>query len=268
MADSLPEETISPQAVLREKLYSRRHLLPNAVTVGNMFCGFLAIVYAASGRFEKGAIAIGFAILLDGLDGRVARSLRATSKFGGEFDSFSDLVSFGVAPAILVYHWCYRAAADEFGVLINFLYVLCAACRLVRFNLSENSLSKFCGLPSPGAAGLMAAAVYFSPILPPSLALFNEPRTALDLNGIILLSVMSFIVPALALLMISNVEYWSIKKLKVRTLPSFVRLAVGFGIALTWYNARIGLLLLALTYAFSGPVLNRSQLFRFSDDTK
>ena len=87
---------------LRERLYRRRYIVPNAVTFGNLFCGFLTIIYATSGRYEKAVAAIAIAFLLDGLDGRVARQLNATSKFGVEFDSFADLVSFGVAPAILM----------------------------------------------------------------------------------------------------------------------------------------------------------------------
>src|SRR4051812_49244437 len=104
----------------KHRLYRRRYLLPNAVTVGNMFCGFLAMVYANAGHFEKAFAAVFFAILLDGLDGRVARRFNATSKFGVEFDSFSDLVSFGIAPAIMMYCWCFRAHADEFGVVVCF----------------------------------------------------------------------------------------------------------------------------------------------------
>ncbi|MCB0337672.1 MAG: CDP-alcohol phosphatidyltransferase family protein, partial [Bdellovibrionales bacterium] len=93
---------------LKDRLYKRRFLAPNLVTVGSLFCGLLTIIYASSGRFEKAVIAVVIAMVLDGMDGRVARRLNATSRFGVEFDSLVDLVSFGVAPAIVMYHWCFQ----------------------------------------------------------------------------------------------------------------------------------------------------------------
>jgi CDP-diacylglycerol--serine O-phosphatidyltransferase len=185
---------------IRDRLYRRRYLVPNAVTLANLFCGFLTIIYATSGRFEKAAIAIALAILLDGLDGRVARSLNATSRFGVEFDSFSDLVSFGVAPAILMYHWSFQLLADEFGVAVCFIYVLCAASRLARFNISAENLSTFEGLPTPGAAGFVAALVNFFPAPPQSLVLSGFG---------------TFVMLSLGLLMVSQIEFLSIKQLKV-----------------------------------------------------
>ena len=157
------EEKKILRVAFKNQLYQKRFLLPNAVTLGNMFCGFIACIYAEAGRFEKAAIAVGFAILLDGLDGRVARKFNATSKFGLEFDSFSDLVSFGVAPAIIMYHWCFKPLADEFGVFFTFVYALCAASRLARFNISQQNLANFTGLPTPGAAGMVAATVNLMP---------------------------------------------------------------------------------------------------------
>ena len=148
---------------LKERWYRRRFLVPNAVTLANMFCGFLAIVYASNGRYEKAALAIGIAILLDGLDGRVARKLNATSPFGVEFDSFSDLISFGLAPAILIYFWAFASGANEFGVIVTFPYCVAAATRLARFNISPPNLKSFVGLPTPGAAALAAAVVNFAP---------------------------------------------------------------------------------------------------------
>ena len=110
------------RARIKEIAYRRRYLVPNLVTLGNMFCGYLAIMYATSHRLSESVLTLTIAILLDGLDGRVARKLNATSPFGMEFDSFSDLVSFGVAPAILVYHWAFSSTADEFGVFITFIF--------------------------------------------------------------------------------------------------------------------------------------------------
>ncbi|MCB0309595.1 MAG: CDP-diacylglycerol--serine O-phosphatidyltransferase [Bdellovibrionales bacterium] len=222
----------------KERLYSRRYLVPNAVTLANMFCGFICLIYASSDRFDKAALAIGIAILLDGLDGRVARRLNATSKFGVEFDSFSDLVSFGVAPAFLMYQWCFKVPADEIGVSITFAYVLCAAARLARFNIASDNLRSFTGLPTPGAAGVVAAIVNFAPSITPSLYITS-------VCGVLMLS--------LAALMVSRIEFLSIKTLKLGPQRLLPMLTLGAMIALIWYNTHLGFLLLAASYALSGP---------------
>jgi len=220
----------------KHRLYRRRYLLPNAVTVGNMFCGFLAIIYATSGRFDKAFAAIGFAVLLDGLDGRVARRFNATSKFGVEFDSFSDLVSFGVAPAIMMYNWCFRPQADEFGVFICFIFALCSAMRLARFNISEENLKSFTGLPTPGAAGMVAALIFISPVI--------EPDLSLEILGALVMLLLSY-------LMMSHIEFFSIKRLKVGTMSPLTKVALGALIALIWYRTAIGFLVLTSFYCFS-----------------
>jgi len=204
-----------------------------------MFCGFLTIIYATSGRFEKAALAIGVAILLDGLDGRVARRLNATSKFGIEFDSFSDLVSFGIGPAILVYSWCFKALADEFGVFFSFVYALCAASRLARFNISDPNPKGFVGLPTPGAAGMVAAVVNFAPRIQPSQYLL--------LGGAVLMG-------SLAYLMVSNIAFFKVRLHRGMGLNLKGTLALGAIIALIWYNNRIGFLVLAASYVLSGPL--------------
>lgn len=223
---------------LREALYRRRFLVPNAVTLANMFCGFLAIIYAGSYRFEKAAIAIGFAILLDGLDGRVARRLNATSKFGVEFDSFSDLVSFGIAPALLVYHWAYKVTADEFGVFACFVFALSAASRLARFNISVENLKSFEGMPTPGAAGFVAAMVNFA----------SRPE-----SGMPVVAIATFVMLCLAFLMVSRVEFLSIKALRVSKMRFVGRILLGSLIAFIWYNPTVGFLCLASIYCVSGP---------------
>ncbi|RME59071.1 MAG: CDP-diacylglycerol--serine O-phosphatidyltransferase [Candidatus Dadabacteria bacterium] len=225
---------------LRSEIYRRRFLVPNLVTIGSLFCGFLAIIYGSSDRFFKGVVAIGLAILLDGLDGRVARRLNATSKFGVEFDSFSDFVSFGIAPAVLMYYWCFKLPADEFGVFVCFLYVLAAATRLIRFNLDQNTLYSFKGLPSPAAAGLLAAIINFYPH---------------QTNSLLTAGVSSAITLSAAFLMIAPLEYYSIKGLKIGKIPVQGIILLGALIALTWYSAKIGFLLLAVSYSFSAPFL-------------
>lgn len=226
------------KAEFKERLYRRRFILPNAVTVGALFCGFLACVYGATGQFQKAAIAIGIAIILDGLDGRVARRLNATSKFGLEFDSLSDVISFGVAPAVVAYFWCFRPLADQFGVFLSFLYVLAAAGRLARFNISAGELKSFNGLPTPGAAGALAGLVNFWPnSLEPSL--FTTSLFSAFLLG-------------LSFLMISNVQFFSIKLIRVSAFTLKTQLAIGALIGLIWYDHEVGLMVLGFGYVASG----------------
>lgn len=227
---------------LRDRAYRSRYLVPNAVTLASMFCGFLCIIYATSARYEKAALAIAISIVLDGLDGRVARRLNATSKFGIEFDSFSDFVSFGVAPAILIYNWAFRWDADEFGVAVTFVYALCAASRLARFNISVENLRGFTGLPTPGAAGCVAALVNFVPMMGGQGA---DPTLLIPASSLLMLT--------LAYLMVSRLDFFSIKRLRIDRMHLATRIVMGTAIAITWYHPSICLLLLAFLYAASGP---------------
>lgn len=236
----LIEQDGSEKGELKERLYRRRYLVPNAVTVGNMFCGFLAIMYSSSGRLEKAVFAVLIAILLDGLDGRVARKLNATSRFGVEFDSFSDLVSFGIAPAVLMYHWAFQRSADEFGVAVSFLFALCAASRLARFNISTENLKSFAGLPTPGAAAFMVSIVYSSPRQ-------HESSTFVIIATVALVSV--------AYLMVSTIKFLSIKQLSFSGMKLKGRVLVGLIVALVWWNPSMGLLVLSGGYAISGPFM-------------
>lgn len=225
---------------IRELLYRRRYAVPNAVTVGNMFCGFIAIMYASSGRLEKAVFAILIAILLDGLDGRVARRLNATSKFGVEFDSFSDLVSFGLAPAVMMYHWAFQRSADEIGVAVTFLYALCAASRLARFNIASENLKSFTGMPTPGAAAFIAAMVFTAP--------YQH-----DSYGLVVLATVALVIAAY--LMVSTIEFLSVKQLKLSGIKLKGRLFIGLVIALVWKSPSLGLLLLSGAYVASGPFM-------------
>jgi CDP-diacylglycerol--serine O-phosphatidyltransferase len=239
---------------LRELLYRRRYVIPNAVTVGNMFCGFLAILYATSGRFEKAIIAILIAILLDGLDGRVARRLNATSKFGIEYDSFSDVVSFGIAPAVLIYYWAFHHIADDFGVIVTFFYGVCAASRLARFNISTENLKNFVGLPTPGAAAFVVAVVNFSPVADGSILSV--------LAGTLVMVIIGY-------LMVSQVEYFSIKQFRLSGVKLRGRLGLSLLIALTWYSSAVGLLAITAWYVLSGPYLRiRPTLPRYLGGTR
>jgi CDP-diacylglycerol--serine O-phosphatidyltransferase len=225
---------------IKDILYRRRYAVPNAVTVGNMFCGFLAIMYASSDRLEKAVVAILIAILLDGLDGRVARRLNATSKFGVEFDSFSDVVSFGLAPAVMMYHWAFQKSADEVGVAVTFLYALCAASRLARFNISTENLKSFSGLPTPGAAAFMVAVINIAPYAH---------------EGYSIVPVALAVTLSMAYLMVSTIEFASIKSFKVTGVKMRVRLLIGVVMVLVWKSPSLGLLALSGVYAASGPFL-------------
>lgn len=144
------------------------YLLPNLFTTGALFSGFFAIIAASQGRFEAACVAIFVAAVLDGLDGRVARLTNTQSEFGVQYDSLSDLVSFGMAPALVMYHWALEsmkfdgATAGRIGWLGAFLYAACAALRLARFNSQVGTVDKrwFIGLPSPSAAALVASFVW------------------------------------------------------------------------------------------------------------
>ena len=136
------------------------YLLPGMLTVGNMFCGWACIVYAMRGDYATAAPFVAFAMILDTLDGRVARMTGATSEFGVEFDSLADVISFGVAPAILVFTWGLESLG-RLGWAIGFLFVTAAAMRLARFNIQGKGGDRryFIGMPSPAAAGVLAATV-------------------------------------------------------------------------------------------------------------
>ena len=140
------------------------YLLPSLLTLGNLFCGYACIVYAMRGELEKAAPLIGVAIVVDMLDGRVARMTGSTSQFGVEFDSLADVISFGMAPAILSFSWGLQPLG-RLGWAVGFLFVAAAALRLARFNIQAGSVDKryFVGMPSPAAAAIPAATVFAYP---------------------------------------------------------------------------------------------------------
>jgi len=165
----LPQSPQPPHSLLKTKLRRRGiYLLPNLFTTAALFAGFYAIVQAMNGRFEQSAIAIFIAMVLDGLDGRVARLTRTESAFGAEYDSLSDMVSFGAAPALVIYVWALRDLGSlqgffgKLGWIAAFLYCVCAALRLARFNTNIEVVDKrfFQGLPSPAAAALLAGFIW------------------------------------------------------------------------------------------------------------
>jgi len=217
------------------------YLLPNLVTTIALFSGFYAILASMDGKFEAAAIAIFVAMVFDGLDGRVARMTNTQSDFGVEYDSLSDMVSFGVAPAVICYSWM-LSDLGKLGWAAAFLYVSCAALRLARFNVQVESADSrfFEGLASPSAAALVAGMVWVGHDVEPSTA------TAL----------LAFIVTAVAgLLMVVNCRYHSLKGFDFKGHVPFVTfLAVVVGMVVVTIDPPRVLLSLALAYALSGPL--------------
>ncbi|MEG2942156.1 MAG: CDP-diacylglycerol--serine O-phosphatidyltransferase [Thermomonas sp.] len=228
------------------------YLLPNLLTTGGLFGGFFAIIAASQGRFETACIAIFVAAILDGLDGRVARLTNTQSEFGVQYDSLADLVSFGMAPALVMYHWALvamkldGATAGKLGWLGAFLYAACAALRLARFNSQVGQVDKrwFIGLASPAAAGLMASFVWTC--------------SDLGLTGEELRYVALAVTVCAGLLMVSRIRYTSFKGgsgPKSERVPFFALLiAVAVLIGLVLAPSRF-LLGVGILYALSGPVM-------------
>ncbi len=228
--------------LVREKLRGKTFLIPSFVTVVGIFCGFLAIISSLKGNYENASKYIALSIILDGLDGRIARRLNATSAFGREFDSLSDLVAFGVAPALLAYLWAFGTVADDFGVVVGFLYVVCGATRLARFNVMETNgepqAKHFLGLPIPGAAAAIASIVYCFPS-----SVENLWAVAF------LLSYMTI----LALLMVSTLPFFSVKHIKLgKGNPALNLILLSVLAGLIWKYSNATVLIAANFYALSG----------------
>lgn len=226
------------------------YLLPNLFTTGALFAGFYAIVAAVNQRFELAAIAVFIAMILDGLDGRVARMTHTQSAFGAEYDSLSDLVSFGLAPALIMYQWA-LVHMQEMGVvwgkmgwLAAFIYVACAALRLARFNtqVASNDKKYFQGLPSPAAAAVMAGMVW---------VFDNWSANGTDFIWLALGTTL-----IVGLLMVSNISYYSFKDLDVKNqVPSIAILLMALVIALTTLDPAKVLFAVFFLYTVSGPII-------------
>ncbi|MFT6102618.1 MAG: CDP-diacylglycerol--serine O-phosphatidyltransferase [Candidatus Endobugula sp.] len=224
------------------------YLLPNLFTTGALFSGFYAIVVSMSGQFEAAAIAVFAAMILDGLDGRVARLTNTTSSFGLQYDSLADMVSFGVAPAIVVLNWG-LLSLDKLAWAASFTYVACVALRLARFNTQTEFTDKrfFIGLASPAAAAIVAAVVWVW-----HDSVINPVFAKVMASGMIFLG----------LLMVSNFKYNSFKGVDLKgRVPFAVLLLVIFVFALIASNPPMVLLLIVLTYGLSGPSLWGWRLF-------
>lgn len=223
------------------------YLLPNLFTTGALFAGFYAVIAAMRGDFESAAIAIFFAMVLDSLDGRVARLTNTSSKFGAEYDSLSDMVSFGVAPALVMFSWA-LGGLGKFGWSVAFIYVACAALRLARFNTKIDTADNnyFTGLASPPAAAIIASTVWLCHDL-------GLQGTALPGELAVVVGVLTAVV---GVLMIANVPYPSFKGIDLHgRVPFFIMILVVLVFGLVLLDPPRVFLTASLLYAASGPLM-------------
>lgn len=234
-----------------EETVKHRHkgiyVLPNSVTLGALFSGFYAIVMAMGGRFEHAAMGIFAAALLDSLDGRVARMTNTQSAFGEQMDSLCDMVSFGLAPALIAYEWALKGLG-KFGWIVAFVYCAAAALRLARFNTNNAVVDKrfFQGMPSPAAAALVIGLIY----------VFDDAgfRDAHEVRWLawVTLGVTLFA----GLTMVTNLPFYSFKVFGGRrSVPFVVLVAIALGIALINVHPPMVLFAIFGVYALSGYVL-------------
>lgn len=218
------------------------YLLPNLFTVGGLFAGFYAIVAATKHQFETAAIAIFIAMLLDGLDGRIARWTHSQSEFGAQMDSLSDMLCFGITPALVLYSWS-LVTLGKAGWLAAFIYTACTALRLARFNsqIQQENQHYFQGLATPAAAGLVASMIWAA--------------TKYGINGHDFSLLVALITVLLAGLKVSTIPYRSFKDLDLRgKVPFIAVLLVVFVFVLISFDPPDVFLLIFLAYVLSGPV--------------
>ncbi len=241
------------------------YVLPSAFTAGNIAAGFYAITESIRGAggdvsgFNRAALAIGFAIVFDGVDGRVARMTRTTSDFGKELDSLADVVTFGVAPAVLAWIWGFRMLSLDYmpavraevvplGIVACFAFLICGACRLARFNISVNPQPRnpgrpgrkyFVGMPIPAGAGVIASVVHLydgSPI--------HDPRVSI---------VWLLLIAGTGFLMVSSWRFWSGKEIESSGRKPFqFFVLMGLVIAVIWRFSEYALISISLSYLVSG----------------
>ena len=246
------EQTHEGQKVKRRGIY----LWPNLITTAALLSGFYSIIASMNGNFNQAIYAIFLAALLDGLDGRVARAIGAQSAFGEQYDSLSDLLAFGVAPAILMYSWSLHDLG-RIGLACCFIYTACAAFRLARFNVQIGVVDKryFIGIASPLAAVTVISMVWVGRDFP---LLF-------DLKDIVVQVVNCVVMIGIGLLMISNIKYYSFKQMDRKRVPFVVMLPVVLIFAAITYNIPVGILMVSILYILSGLV---TTLFAKKNDSK
>ncbi|MDT8387427.1 MAG: phosphatidylcholine/phosphatidylserine synthase [Thiogranum sp.] len=247
----MEEDTPNTPTPRRRGIY----LLPNLFTTAGLFAGFYAIVAAMGNNFEVAAIAIFIAMVMDGIDGRVARLTNTQSEFGVQYDSLSDMVCFGLAPSLVIFQWTLRTMIEQGGLLSNlgwlaaFIYTASAALRLARFNTQVATADKhyFQGLPSPSAAGLLAGLVWFS--------------SAQGLAGSDMWILGALLAVSAGALMVSNVRYYSFKEIDFKNRVPFVAMFVVVLVFVVVSSDPPSVLFFGfLLYVASGPVVTLYQI--------
>jgi CDP-diacylglycerol---serine O-phosphatidyltransferase len=220
-----------PQRRFRRGVY----LLPSLMTLGNLFCGYACVIYAMRGEYAIAAPFVGIAMVLDTLDGRIARLTGTTSEFGVQFDSMADIISFGIAPAILTFSWGLTALGN-WGWAAGFVYVTAAAMRLARFNIQAGSVDKryFVGMPSPAAATVPASTIFAYP------SGFQEPIGAIPVLALVLIP---------AFLMVSTIKFRSFKTFDLQARRSYTVLLV-IASLIAFVSAHPALALVTLSYGY------------------
>ena len=233
------------------------YLLPNLITTAALFAGFYGIVAATQGKFEQAAVAVFIAMVLDGLDGRVARMTNTQTAFGAEYDSLADMSSFGLAPALVMYEWSLSSLVNvsftfgKLGWLAAFLYVASGALRLARFNTKASNTDKryFQGLPSPAAAAVVVGFVW---------ACFDN-----GIEGEAVAMISLPIIVFAGVMMVSNVSYYSFKDIDFHNkVPFIAMLAVVLIFVFTAVDPPITLFGCFMLYALSGPVISLFRRFK------
>ena len=234
------------------------YILPNLFTSASLFCGFYSIIASFKEHFVPASIAILFSVVFDGLDGRIARLTNTTSKFGAEYDSLADVIAFGVAPSLLAYSWA-MSIYGKWGWIVAFLFVLCGALRLARYNIQIGIIesSVFNGLPIPAAASVVATTVIF----------FSSDYIGVEgkFHNIFII----IFVIILSLLMVSSIKYYSFKDMKLlvrKPFTIFFWLVVLSIIIVA--EPELMFFVLLLGYALSGPIWWVVKFFRKTKEKK
>lgn len=235
------EHTQEGHKVKRRGIY----LWPNLITTAALLCGFYSIIASMNHDYLHAIYAIFLAALFDGLDGRVARAIGAQSAFGEQYDSLSDLLAFGIAPAILMYSWALHDLG-RIGLACCFVYTACAAFRLARFNVQIGVVDKryFIGIASPLAAVMVISLVWVS----------RDYPMVFDLSSSTIQAVYAALMVIVGLLMVSNVKYYSFKQVDRKRVPFIVMLPVVLVFGIITYDIPLGILAVSIVYALSGFV--------------
>jgi CDP-diacylglycerol--serine O-phosphatidyltransferase len=238
-----PKQHSLPHRQLRRSVF----ILPSLFTVGNIFCGYYSILSTIQGNYVHASYAIGIAIILDMIDGRIARLTHSSTSFGLQLDSLADVISFGIAPSVLVLFWGLSAVDQRLAWTATFTFLICGAMRLARFNIQAEELKHFVGLPIPAGGGTIAAIVHFveDPIT-------NPIGANLMVAGVFFL----------AFLMISTIRYSSLKHLTLGRKSHFSILVIALLVALIFNYSKPTLLALAIFYSGSGPFYRVYSMFR------